>query len=639
MKRCASLILAVSLLALTAIAQTGTPVPALSALDSIMQQALARYNVKGGALAIVKDGHLVFARGYGWADAEAQQPVQPDSLFRWCSISKTVTAAAAMRLVEEGKLDLDASIFTILNQYAPYNGKLGDSRLTAITVRQVLQHTGGWDRAISPQYDPVVGEGSLKISQTTGAPFPPSADDVIRYMLAQRLDFAPGSRFAYSNFGYVLIGRVIEKIGGQTYDAFVRKKVLDPSGLPHVQKGSSVLAGRLPSEAKYYDYPGAPLINSYLSPAREMVPAPYGLLNCELGAPAGAWVGSAIDLAKFVAMLDGARAPALVSAGSFSQMLAQSQPPIWVDVFGWYGFGLFVQRQPDGINWDHGGYSPGSQGYFYRFANGLGYAVLFNGASQDGAYPIGYVGQAVWDAMAAVRDWPDHDLFPQYYPPRIGEVGVVNAASFRPGALAPDSLATILGVDLGGRSADPAVSLRDSGGMERPVQVLYSGPGQLNIVLPGDAVPGDASVLVRREGFPDAVAALPVTAVSPGVFTLNEAGLAAASLVRGKVWEPVFQIDGDGKVIAKPIAFGPESEDLTLVLYCTGVRGRSALTAVTVSLGDRKLAAFYAGSQVQYAGLDQINVSLPRNLAGAGEIPVTVEVDGATSNTASLAFR
>src|SRR5437773_1952824 len=116
-------LLTAALFALSVAAQTGTAVPALAALDNVMQQALARYSVKGGALAIVKDGHLVFARGYGWADAEAQQPMQPDSLFRWASISKTVTAAATIRLVENGKLDLDTPVFNILNEYAPYNGK------------------------------------------------------------------------------------------------------------------------------------------------------------------------------------------------------------------------------------------------------------------------------------------------------------------------------------------------------------------------------------------------------------------------------------------------------------------------------------------------------------------------------------
>ena len=198
------------------VAQTGTQVPALASLDGMMQQALARYSVKGGAMAVVKDGHLVFARGYGWADSEAQLPVQPDSLFRWASASKTLTAAAVMRLAESGKLNSDTPIFGILSQYSPYNGKLGDSRLAGITVRQVLHHVGGWDRMISG--DPVTGDPTIDISSATRSAFPPSRDDAIRYMLAQRLDFEPGSRFAYSNFGYMLLGRVIEKISGDSYD-------------------------------------------------------------------------------------------------------------------------------------------------------------------------------------------------------------------------------------------------------------------------------------------------------------------------------------------------------------------------------------------------------------------------------------
>ena len=221
------------------LAQTGTPVPALSALDGVMQQALARYSVKGGSLAVVKDGHLIFARGYGLADAEAQQPVQPDSLFRWASTSKTLTATAIMRLVESGKLNLDTPIFGILNQYSAYNGKLGDSRLTGITVRQVLHHTGGWDRMVSG--DPVTGDRTIDASNATHTSFPPSRDTVIRYMLAQRLDFDPGSRFAYSNFGYMLLGRVIEKISGQSYEAYLRDAVLTPPGLPRIQQGGSTL--------------------------------------------------------------------------------------------------------------------------------------------------------------------------------------------------------------------------------------------------------------------------------------------------------------------------------------------------------------------------------------------------------------
>src|SRR3954467_1959980 len=107
---------------LASFAQTGSSSEELSALDAVMQQALTRYHVNGGALAITRDGRLLFARGYGVANTNAQAPVEPQSVFRWCSISKTIPAAAVMRLVEQDKLDLDRPIFDIVDQFAPYNG-------------------------------------------------------------------------------------------------------------------------------------------------------------------------------------------------------------------------------------------------------------------------------------------------------------------------------------------------------------------------------------------------------------------------------------------------------------------------------------------------------------------------------------
>ena len=636
-------LLAVTAAAPAALAQTGPAVPAFSALDAVMQQALARYGVKGGALAVAKDGHLLFARGYGLADAEAQTLVQPDSLFRWGSIAKTLTAAAVVRLVEDGKLDLETPVWNILSQYSPYNGKWGDSRLHNITVRQLLHHTGGWDRDQSG--DPMIGDPTANASNATHTSFPPSRDAMIRYMLAQRLDFDPGSRFAYSNFGYMLLGRVIEKVSGQAYEAYVREKVLDPLGLTRIQRGSSHLAGRLPGEVKYYDYPGAPTVNSCVSAAREKQPAPYGLLDMDLNDADGGWIGSVIDLAKFVSMLDGTRPRALFSRQGFASMVAETPRNTWVPGSpNWYGFGLFVVAQMGGITWSHGGAAPGTNTWFYRFANGLCYAFVFNGATQDHAYPNAYTSQPVWDALAAATVWPNDDLFPQYYPPRIAPEGVVNAASFRAGALAPGSLATILGVDLGGQSSDMTVVVNDASGIERPVEVTFSGPGQLNAVLSGELMAGDAKFVVRREGWPAVEVPLRLAAIGPGVFTLNPDGLVAASLVRSKpdltqIWEPVFQVDADGNIGPKPIVFGADGDYLSLVIYGTGVRGRSSTGMVTVHIGELILPVSYAGPQLQYRGLDQVNVILPRTLAGAGTLSVRVDVDGLTSNTGSLTFQ
>jgi N-acyl-D-amino-acid deacylase len=623
-------------------AQTGTPVPSLAPLDDIMRTALSRYSIPGGALAVVKDGRLVFARGYGLADVEANEPVQPQSLFRYGSASKTPTAAAIMRLVEDGKLDLDARIFDILNQYGPYNGKWGDSRLHNITVRQVLHHTGGWDRDKSG--DPTMPPTVVDASNALHAPFPPSQDVLIRYMLARKLDFDPGSRWAYSNFGYMLLGCVLEKLSGKTYDDYVRQVVLDPLGLARVQHGSSHLEGRLPGEVKYYDYAGAPLMKSNVSPGREKVPAPYGAVNLELNPAAGGWIGSAIDMVKFAAMLDGQRPRALMTPVSMDTMLAQT-PAAMMDYQSWYGFGMMVAPfGPGGIFWYHGGYIPGARSLYIRMP-GFTYAYVFNGNTKDSTIDLdGYAGQAIYDYLATVTEWPEHDLFPQYFAPRIAPSGVVNSASFQTGPAAPGSLLSIMGVDLGGRDAGASVTIHDASGADHPLNLLYSGPQQLNTALPDDVAIGAATVTVTRADQPAATASLTIAPVSPGIFALNADGLAAAVVTRATPGQPntydrVYDVDASGHIVARPISFGPDAEELYLSLYATGLRGEAGLAGVNARIGDYDAQVTYVGAQTTYAGLDQINVRVPRTLAGAGTVDVHVTVDGLSANTTRLTFQ
>jgi uncharacterized protein (TIGR03437 family) len=343
-------------------------------------------------------------------------------------------------------------------------------------------------------------------------------------------------------------------------------------------------------------------------------------------------------------MLDGVRAPALVGAASFNEMLSQSRPATWVDSEGWYGFGLFVQPGAQGATWDHGGYNPGSKGYFYRFTNGVGVAFLFNGEAADGNGVSSYVAQAIANAVFGLARWPEGDLFPRFYPPRISPAGVVNAASFQPGAVAPGSLITIFGTDLGGTGSNVTLLVREGKNGERPLQLLASFSNQINAVMPDDLAGDAANLIVRRDGWPDAVAPMTIAAVAPGLFRLNSQGLAAASVVRSRpgqaaVWEDVYRIDENGSLLARPIEFGSEEETLTLILYGTGIRGRMPGSAVSVRLGKLNVAPSYAGPQIQYAGLDQINLELPRSLIGAGPIELRVEVDGVLSNSGTLTFR
>ena len=195
---------------------------------------LLETEVPGAAIAIVKDGRLVLARGYGLADVKNNESVQPDSLFRIASISKPVTAVAILRLVEDGKLDLEDRAFEILNQFEVPEETTPDPRIFDVTVRQLLQHSGGWD--LDMGYDPMFILG--RIERALSVPKPASCHDVITFMLGQPLDFDPGTQYAYSNFGYCILGRIIEQASGQTYEEYVKSRILQPMGITRMRIGA-----------------------------------------------------------------------------------------------------------------------------------------------------------------------------------------------------------------------------------------------------------------------------------------------------------------------------------------------------------------------------------------------------------------
>src|SRR6059036_2691362 len=219
------------------------------AFDREIQQFMQARNIPGGALAVVKDGRLAYTRGYGWADRENKVPVKPTSLFRIASISKPFTAVAVLKLVEEQKLKLHARVWDLLNlpSLVPAE-KNADERWKQITVCHLLQHTGGWDRDKS--FDPMFR--SREIAMSFGLPSPAAPRAIIRYMLGQPLDFDPGTRYAYSNFGYCVLGRVIEQITGTSYQKFVQEKVLAPIGIRLMRIGASLADKRAVGEVRYY---------------------------------------------------------------------------------------------------------------------------------------------------------------------------------------------------------------------------------------------------------------------------------------------------------------------------------------------------------------------------------------------------
>jgi N-acyl-D-amino-acid deacylase len=394
---------------INAYAGSGTRQPGMDSYDRIIPSLMAKWEIPGGAVAVVKDGKLLFARGYGYADLETHQPVAADALFRIASVSKPITSATILKLVDEGELSLDDHPFAILSDLTAPSGATEDPRLADITIRHLLEHAGGWDRDASG--DPMFMSSSIAAALGTEAPA--STDDVIRYMRGQPLDFDPGSRYVYSNFGYAVLGRVIEKITGEQYEDYVKSTVLEPMGISRMAIGATLLSGRLDGEVKYYEKAGNA---TSVFPGGGSVPWPYGGFYLEAMYSNGAWVSSSIDLLRFLVHIDPRTAPTpFLSTASTDAMLARPPAPLWQGSAYWYGMGWLVRPSGDDANWWHDGSLPGTTTLLVRAYNGLDWVALFNARSSSSSSSFAAeLDGALWDAAGDVTQWPTKDLFEEY---------------------------------------------------------------------------------------------------------------------------------------------------------------------------------------------------------------------------------
>jgi len=387
---------------------TGTG-PSVPSIDRIVLALLSQWDVPGAAIGVMKGERLVYARGYGFADQECKQPVQPDSLFRIASISKPITAAAILKLWEEGRLDLGDKVCDILSSLiAP--DVVSDRRFCDITVAQLLYHSGGWDRDISP--DPMFNSWVVAIE--VGALPPATSEDIVRYMAGKQLDFAPGTRYAYSNFGYCLLGRIIEEVTGQKYERYVKEQILEPLGIRDMQIGSTLFVKRAPKEVRYYDYPNAPLVVSVF-PNVGKVPRPYGGFYIEAMDSHGGWIASVVDLLRFLAGVDGRpEIPDLLQPETVKLMTSRPEPPLWVGSPYYYAMGWLVRPTGSDATWWHDGSLPGTFGLLVRAYNGFSWAILFNSRPLHWIKFQREVDDALWQVIAEVQDWPGENLFPHY---------------------------------------------------------------------------------------------------------------------------------------------------------------------------------------------------------------------------------
>lgn len=357
-----------------------------------------------------RHGRIVLAKAYGWASKERKEPVRPNSLFRLASLSKTITAVAVLQLAEDGKLQLDEKVVPILGPVGPRPDAIRDRRVHAITIRHLLQHTAGFDR--DKTGDALFPPRAEKAAARQGGPWPYTCETILRDSLEERLDFEPGTRYAYSNVGYCILGRVIERRSGMTYEAFVRSRILEASGATGLRLGRMLEPA--PNEVHYYEYAGAPLVEPITGLGlKQKVARAYGGYNFEAMDALGQWIGSPIDYLRFMLAIDGQRAPALLNPESIRAMRARPDTPGEGNAI-YYGLGINVRSVSAGENWWHGGSQAGVKAWAARYASGSGWVAAFNSRPRESDKFTGDIDRLLLAAAQKVTTWPTGDLFGEF---------------------------------------------------------------------------------------------------------------------------------------------------------------------------------------------------------------------------------
>jgi CubicO group peptidase (beta-lactamase class C family) len=250
-----------------------------------------------------------------------------------------------------------------------------------------------------------------------GAAEPASTETVIRSMKGKPLQFDPGQGFNYSNFGYVILGRVIERVSGMTYRDYVRTHVLQPVGANRTQQGRSHRADALAGEVQYYSPPSSS-VNAVLVPSvfpgEGMVPVTYGGYHHEAGDASGAWVSSTIDLLRLVGGIDGRPTRPDILSGALIGEMTGSGASACGGGACFYGAGWFVRPIADDADWWHGGSLPGTTAMLVRTHDNVAWIGLFNGRTVSPTNSESELDATLWKGFAGVTSFPTQDRFGEF---------------------------------------------------------------------------------------------------------------------------------------------------------------------------------------------------------------------------------
>jgi len=331
-------------------------------MDSIVERYLKRWEINGAQLVITRNDSLLYARGFGWADKERGIKMEPSMVMRFASVSKLITAVGIMKLWEMKKLKMGEKVFGergILRD-TTYNNSIKDQRYYDITVEQLLRHQAGFNNYAG---DPV--SSTRYIMMQNHLTTPPDHNTLLKILLKRHLGYTPGQGKCYSNLGYMILSMVIEKKSGMKYEDFIQKYVLHPAGCYDMHIAGIYYKDRRPNETKYYMHQGSIPVYEYNNSGR-MVDKCYGDTDIPRLSGAGAWCGSAAELSRLIASIDGIPHVKDILGKQSIQFMTTEQPNHqysigwnytpkkdrpWIRTGSLSGTSALVLKYPDGQCW------------------------------------------------------------------------------------------------------------------------------------------------------------------------------------------------------------------------------------------------------------------------------------------------
>jgi len=373
---------------------TGQQVPEFAGVDNMIREQMMMHDISASSVAITKDGRLVYARGYTWDQADVEA-VQPTSLFRTGSIAKSITSIAIHQLIEDGLLSYDTRVAETLGLQPP-RGKSADPWLDLVTVDHLLTHTVGWDKE-NGGFDPMVFRDWWVALSLWVLP-PPTRHEIATFMTGEEFQFYPGTRWAYCNFGYLLLQMLAEKVTGVDFPEYVHDNLFRAVGVGRARMAHTPRSDLAPTERDYDgDYEGDPYA-----------------LTWENAYAAGGMVMSAPDLARlYTALFDDPRASGLLRPATVRRMLSlpfsasrrQGYGRGWIheEFFDDMGknLGWFIDLDDDVEVYGHGGGGPGVHAVALWRTDGIGFFWCSN---KDPLVDD-------FDDFPEIQDWPEHDLW------------------------------------------------------------------------------------------------------------------------------------------------------------------------------------------------------------------------------------